>query len=440
MLAARKAALHSLGCKVNQNEAEALLNILRKAGYEVVDFADKADVYLIHTCTVTHLSDKKSRQIIRRAIKTNPEAIVVVSGCYAQVAPDEVMEIPGVDLVIGTQDRGRILELLQRVAEERKPINAVRDIRQRGDFEELALEYSGKARAFLKIEEGCQQFCSYCIIPYARGPVRSRDPEKTQAEVRRLVEHGYKEIVLTGIHTGAYGQDLQEGKNLNWLLQQLVPIAGLKRLRISSLDPNEVTPDLLDTLAASPVICPHLHISLQSGDDEILEKMRRKYTTAEYRRLVTTLRARIPDLGLTTDVMVGFPGEKAEQHRRSLDFVAEMEFSGLHVFKYSPRAGTRAASFSGQVDPVIKEERSQEMLALGRRLRRRFATKYVGQTMEVLAEQQDAGGYWEGHTKNYLKVKFLSAANYRNELVDVTLQRVEEDSVVGSLAARTGRL
>jgi len=432
-VAQARVALHSLGCKVNQNEAEAMLHLFEQAGYQVVDFSEKADVYLIHTCTVTHLGDRKSRQMIRRAIKQNPEAIVVVSGCYAQIASEEILEIPGVDLVIGTQDRARVLELVEEVKESRKPINAVHDILHTKEFEELELEHTDRVRAFLKIEEGCQQFCTYCIIPFARGPVRSRDPEKTLREVERLVENGYKEIVLTGIHTGAYGRDLPEGYDLNWLVQKIAQVPGLERLRISSLDPNEFTSEFIETISSLPVVCPHFHISLQSGDDDILEKMRRSYTTAEYRQLVKNLRARIPDVAITTDVMVGFPGETEKQHQNSLAFVEEMEFAALHVFKYSPRAGTKAAGFAEQIPPDVKEERSRAMIALGKKLRENFARKHLGRTLKVLAEQKTVEGLWEGHTPNYLKVYFPSDQDVRGKILPVELIEYEGDHLLGEV-------
>lgn len=432
-MAQDRIALHSLGCKVNQNEAEAMLHIFEQAGYQTVDFNEKADIYLIHTCTVTHLGDRKSRQIIRRAIKQNPEAIIIVSGCYAQMAPDEILEIPGVDLVIGTQDRTNILELVEQVKESRKPINAVRNILHTKEFEELELEHTDRVRAFMKIQEGCQQFCTYCIIPYARGPVRSRDPEKTLLEVKKLVENGYQEIVLTGIHTGAYGQDLAEGYDLNWLVQKIAQVPGLARLRISSLDPNEFTPDFIETISSLPVICPHFHISLQSGDDDILERMRRSYTTEEYRQLVKHLRAKIPNLAITTDVMVGFPGETAEQHQNSLSFVEEMEFAGLHVFKYSPRTGTKAARFAKQISPEVKEERSKEMIALGKRLQKKFALNFLGQTLNVLVEQKTKEGLWEGHTPNYLKVCFDSKEELRGKIIPVKLVKYQGEHILGEV-------
>ncbi|MDS1029444.1 tRNA (N(6)-L-threonylcarbamoyladenosine(37)-C(2))-methylthiotransferase MtaB [Bacillota bacterium LX-D] len=428
----KRVALHTLGCKVNQYEADAFLNIFLQNGYEAVDFADQADVYLIHTCTVTHLGDRKSRQLIRRAVKNNPDALIVVSGCYAQVAPEEVAKIPGVDLIVGTQDRGKILELLEEAKRKKEPINAVRDIMHTHDFEELSRQHTGKERAFLKIEEGCQQFCSYCIIPFARGPVRSREPQRTIQEVQQLVSQGYKEIVLTGIHTGAYGQDLGSPYNLNWLIIELSKTPGLKRLRLSSLDPNEFTEDFIETLAANPIICPHLHISLQSGDDDVLRRMNRRYTTTAFAKLVFKLRQKIADLALTTDIMVGFPGETAKQHENSLHFVEEMGFAALHVFKYSPRQGTKAAQFPDRISPEIKEKRSQEMLCLGEKLAVQFKQKYLGRKMEILVETKHKR-LWEGHTTNYLKLKFPSDEELRGELVQVSLEQICSDYILGKL-------
>lgn len=432
-MAQSKVALHSLGCKVNQNEAEAILHIFRQAGYEVVDFSQLADVYLIHTCTVTHLGDRKSRQIIRRAIKQNPEAIIIVSGCYAQVSPGQVLAIPGVDLVIGTQDRGRILDLVEQVKKERVPINAVRDILHAKKFEELPVEHTGRVRAFLKIQEGCQEFCSYCIIPYARGLVRSRSPENTIREVKRLVDHGYKEIVLTGIHTGAYGQDLPPGYDLNWLVKEIAKDKGLERLRISSLDPNEFTPDFIHTLSTLPIICPHFHISLQSGDDQVLKRMHRRYTADEFRELVKVLQTKIPHVAITTDVMVGFPGETEEEHHNSMAFVEEMGFAALHVFKYSPRTGTKAALYSGQLSPQTKEKRSKQMIALGNRLQEQFACSFLGQTFGVLVEKMTEEGIWEGHTSNYLKVRFPYPKDVRGQIIPVKLTQYTGEHLSGEV-------
>lgn len=432
-MTAKRVAFHTLGCKVNQNEAEAMQRLFRHAGYQVVDFQEEADVYVIHTCTVTHLGDRKSRQIIRRAIRLNPEAVVAVTGCYAQVASQEVLEIPGVDLVIGTQNRARIVELVEQVMEERQPLNAVEDILKVKEFEELPIEETGRIRAFMKIQEGCQNFCTYCIIPFARGPVRSRHPDKILAEAGRLVDKGYKELVLTGICTGAYGQDLGDGIDLNRLLLKLKEIPGLLRIRISSLDPNDFTPDLIDTLTGNPVFCSHLHISLQSGNDKILRDMRRKYTTAYFAYLVGELRKRRPGIALTTDIMVGFPGETEEDHQSSLEFVERMALSGLHVFKYSRRKGTKAYDFPGQVPPPEKEKRSRDFLSLDKKLREAYARSFLGERLEVLVETAVDGGYWEGHTGNYLKVRFPAGEDLRGQPVPVVLEAIEGDIIKGRL-------
>jgi len=432
-LTLKRVAFHALGCKVNQNEAEAMARLFREAGYQVVDFDGEADVYVIHTCTVTHLGDRKSRQVIRRAVRQNPEAVVVVSGCYAQVAPGEVLQIPGVDLVIGTQNRAQIVSLVEKVMEERRPLNAVQDILRVREFEELPIEETGRVRAFMKIQEGCQNFCTYCIIPFARGPVRSRRPEKVLEEARRLVQNGYQEIVLTGICTGAYGRDLGEGMDLNRLLLQLKDIPGLRRLRISSLDPNDFTPELIDTLTGDPVFCSHLHISLQSGHDKILRDMRRQYTTAYFADLLQALRQRRPRIAITTDIMVGFPGETEEEHRSSLAFVERMALAGLHVFKYSPRKGTKAYDFPGQVPHPVKEKRSQDFLALDKKLRDAYARSFLGETLAVLVETDVEGGYWEGHTDNYLKVRFPAAEDLRGQIVPVRLLETAGDYILGSL-------
>ncbi|MGI6552093.1 MAG: tRNA (N(6)-L-threonylcarbamoyladenosine(37)-C(2))-methylthiotransferase MtaB [Bacillota bacterium] len=428
----KRAAFCTLGCKVNQNETEAMEELFRRAGYEIVDFSQAADVYVIHTCTVTHLGDRKSRQMIRRAIRRNPEAVVVASGCYAQIAPGEILAIPGVDLVIGTKSRAEIVELVEQVREKGRPINAVGDISREDKFEEMPIFNPGRVRAFMKIQEGCREFCTYCIIPFARGPVRSRLPANILEETARLVEQGYKELVLTGVHTGVYGQDLAEGIDLNWLLQKLIKVPGLRRIRISSLNPNEFSPALIDTLASSPLICPHLHISLQSGDDEILRRMGRKYSTDQFARLLSELRVKIPDLAVTTDIMVGFPGETREQHQKSLAFVRSQELAGIHVFQYSPRRGTKAAGFPDQVLPAVKEARQREFSQLGQELAHSFASRFLGRTLEVLVEGKDEEGYWEGHTGNYLKVKFSDHGDIRGEIVAVILQEIRDGCLFGS--------
>lgn len=431
----KRVAIHTLGCKVNQTESEAMLGLFQKHGYTPVGWREEADVYVINTCTVTHLGDRKSRQMIRQAIKRNPAAKIVVTGCYAQTSPGEVLAIPGVDLVIGTQDRGRLVELVEQVQKGQAPLNLVADITQRREFEELPLEsFVHRTRAFVKIQDGCNQFCSYCIVPYARGRVRSRQPDRVIAELQRLVQAGFAEIVLTGIHTSAYGQDLGEGASLASLLcRVLTEVPALPRLRLSSLEPTEITDELIELVAANPALCRHFHIPLQSGHDEILFRMNRHYTTREYRQLVDKIRAFVPGVAITSDVIVGFPGETETHFLQSLQFIDELNFTDLHVFKYSPRAGTRAAKFPNQVAPQVKEERSQRLIALAREEAGRFARAFLGQTLTVLIEEQAGPARWAGYTDNYLRVVLpaVDERDLRGQLVRVTLERIEDDKIIG---------
>ncbi|MHB1418926.1 MAG: tRNA (N(6)-L-threonylcarbamoyladenosine(37)-C(2))-methylthiotransferase MtaB [Bacillota bacterium] len=429
----KRAAVHVLGCKVNQNEAEAMQGLFRRAGYRIVRPEDPADVYVIHTCTVTHLADRKCRQMIRRAAKANPEAVIAVTGCYAQTSPGEILSIPGVDLVIGTQDRGRIAELVEMAAQSANPVSLVRDLPKVGEFEALPLEGPGRVRAFLKIQEGCRQFCSYCIIPLARGPVRSLEREKIIAEVTRLVAEGYREVVLTGIHTGAYGLDLPSGETLDKLLKDLVKIPELVRLRISSLDANEFTPELIQVVTGEEKICPHYHIPLQSGDDGILGRMNRRYDVEAFTAIIASLRGRRPEASFTTDVIVGFPGESEAAYRNTVDLINKIQFSQLHVFKYSPRAGTKAAEFPDHLNPETKEKRSKELLELSRKLYNQYAARFVGQVKKVLVEQEteEGSGIWEGYTDNYLRVTFRSGGSPRGQLVPVKLTTLAGEHLEG---------
>ncbi|MEW8958772.1 MAG: tRNA (N(6)-L-threonylcarbamoyladenosine(37)-C(2))-methylthiotransferase MtaB [Moorella sp. (in: firmicutes)] len=430
-----RVALISLGCKVNQNELEALKHLFREAGYEIVSFSEEADVYVVHTCTVTHISDRKSRQYIRRARRANPDAVVAVTGCYAQVAPGEVMAIPGVDVIIGTRDRRQLVELVEKARREGITVNAVRPHEAGEAFEELPLVEVSRARAFLKIQEGCEEFCTYCIVPYARGPFRSRAPEAVLEEVRRLVAAGYLEIVLTGVHTGAYGRDLPGGPDLAGLLRQIVKIPGLKRLRISSIDPLDFTPDLKEVLTGEEIICPHYHIPLQSGDDEILRRMGRRYDARYYLDLIASLRALRPRAAFTSDVMVGFPGETEEQFQNTMRMVKEAGLAAIHVFPYSPRRGTPAATMPGQVDPAVKKHRERRLLQLGRKLFRQYAREFLQETLEVLVERALAGssGVYEGHTDNYLQVAFPAAADPTGSLVAVRLEELRGSLIWGKL-------
>jgi threonylcarbamoyladenosine tRNA methylthiotransferase MtaB len=414
-------AIATLGCKVNQYESSSLAEMFRARGYRIVDFKDRADVYIINTCTVTSLGDRKSRQVIRRAARANPEALVVVTGCYSQVSPDEALAIQGVDMVMGTAGRSQIVDIVENLEKGRK-INAVRELPRTSEFEELpAAATTGRVRAFLKVQEGCNNYCSYCIVPHARGPLRSRDPGQALEEAGKLVREGYRELVLTGIHTGAYGKDKVGSLNLPGLLEKLAEIEGLARIRLSSVEPMDITGDLISLLAKGSPFCPHLHIPVQSGDDRILSAMRRNYRSDDFRRLAGLIRSKISDVSITTDVIVGFPGESDDNFNNTCNLIKELKFSALHVFKFSPRKGTAASELPGQVPPAVKERRSAELIALGKSLSAEFAAGYLGRDVEVLAEESAAGhpGMMEGLTANYLRVAFPGNKSLRGRFVRV---------------------
>ncbi|MBU7005902.1 tRNA (N(6)-L-threonylcarbamoyladenosine(37)-C(2))-methylthiotransferase MtaB [Phosphitispora fastidiosa] len=419
---AKKAAFFTLGCKTNQYETEAMASAFRSRGYETVDFDEIADIYIINTCTVTHQGDRKSRQVIRRAVRKNPDAVIGVTGCYAQTSPGEVLDIPGVDLVIGTRDKSRIVELVEEAEKSPEPVNTVSDVMTYREFEDLPiLDYENRTRAFVKIQEGCSNFCTYCIIPYARGPLRSRAPENVLAEVRKLISQGFGEIVLTGIHIGAYGAGLAEQTDLADLVVQIALTPGIKRLRLGSVEPLDITPRLIDAVAQIKTVCRHLHIPLQSGDDDILKMMNRKYTTFEFSRLVGAIRGQIPEIAVTTDVITGFPGETDEHFENTYEFIKDVGFSRTHVFKYSPRKGTPAAGFPGQVTAEAKDLRSRRLIALDRENQKKFAARFIGSNLEVLAEEMADrdNDLWEGLTDTYIRVMFKSSDDIRGKLVDV---------------------
>lgn len=396
----------TLGCKVNQTESEAVAQLFRGAQYQVVDASEEVDVVVVNTCTVTNTGDSKSRRVIRRMIKEHPESFVVVMGCYAQTAPGEVLGIEGVNLVLGTQDRMKMIEWIEKVKTEQKPQNAVHEIWETEEFEELPqLSEEHRARALLKIQEGCNQFCTYCIIPFARGPVRSRLPENALAEARRLVEAGHPEIVLTGIHTGYYGQDLGQEWNLARLVRELVKIPGLSRLRLSSIEPMEYTPELIESIVSSDKVCPHVHMPLQSGSDRVLTLMNRPYTLNEYRCLLERLRQRIPDLAVTTDIIAGFPGESEDDHAATLEFVKSCGFSGINVFPYSKRKGTPAADYPDQVSKQLKEQRVKDLLLVARVSQEEYERRFIGKPVDVLIEWVDPQGRALGHTPYYSQVQ-----------------------------------
>lgn len=429
-------AFSTLGCKVNQYETEALTELFRRRGYRVVDGQQEADIFVINTCAVTAQAVAKSRHQIRHAIKLNPQAKVVVTGCFAQLEAEKIMEIPGVSLVVGTQDRAKIVAMLDEM-DFVEPNNAVREHLKGLAFEDLSIsEFSNHTRAMLKIQEGCQNFCSYCIIPYARGPERSRPMDSVLAEAERLAQAGYREVVLTGIHLSSYGRDLDPPTDLTALLRAIAQVDGIERIRLSSVEPTDITDQMVELFARERKLCPHLHIPLQSGEDEILRRMNRRYRTGEYRQLVAHLRAGIPDIAITTDVIVGFPGETEGQFEQLYAFVEEMAFSRLHVFRYSPRQGTPAANYAHPVPKVVQEERSERLRRLGERMAREYHQRFVGRSLSVLFEQEsERAGVWTGYTGNYIRVSVsLPNDKARSGLIlPVLLTGADAEGAMGQL-------
>ncbi|MER2009676.1 MAG: tRNA (N(6)-L-threonylcarbamoyladenosine(37)-C(2))-methylthiotransferase MtaB, partial [Psychrobacillus sp.] len=381
-------AFHTLGCKVNHYETEAIWQLFKENGYERTDFEKKSDVYVINTCTVTNTGDKKSRQVIRRAIRQNPDAVICVTGCYAQTSPAEIMAIPGVDIVVGTQERTKMLGYIEQYKMERKPINAVGNIMKNRVYEELDVPaFTDRTRASLKIQEGCNNFCTFCIIPWARGLMRSRDPQEVVRQAQQLVDAGYLEIVLTGIHTGGYGEDLKD-YNLAQLLRDIESnVKGLKRLRISSIEASQLSDEVIDVLKQSNIVVRHLHIPIQSGSDTVLKRMRRKYTMEFFANRLDRLRDALPDLAITSDVIVGFPGETEEEFMETYSFIRDQRFSELHVFPYSKRTGTPAARMENQVDEEIKNERVHRLISLNDQLAVEYASRFEGEVLEIIPEE-----------------------------------------------------
>jgi len=418
-------AFHTLGCKVNHYETEAIWQLFKAAGYERTEYETKADVYVINTCTVTNTGDKKSRQVIRRAVRKNPDAVICVTGCYAQTSPAEIMAIPGVDIVVGTQDRTKMLDYIEQYRVERQPINGVGNIMKARVYEELDVPaFTDRTRASLKIQEGCNNFCTFCIIPWARGLMRSRDPKEVVKQATQLVESGYKEIVLTGIHTGGYGQDMKD-YNLAMLLKDLETVEGLKRVRISSIEASQITDEVIEVLRHSNIVVRHLHVPLQSGSDTVLKRMRRKYTMAEFAERIEKLREVLPNCSITSDVIVGFPGESEEEFMETYNFILDNKFSELHVFPYSKRTGTPAARMEDQVDEEIKNERVHRLIELSNQLAKEYASMFDGDVLEVIPEEKytedGAEGLLIGYTDNYLKVVFEGTEDMIGKIVKVKI-------------------
>ena len=405
---------YTLGCKVNQYESNAMAQEFAEAGYKVVHEGEKAEIAIVNTCTVTNMADRKSRQLLRRIKKANPETVVVAVGCYVQVAKDKVEQIPEIDLVLGNNEKKEIVKYVEKYLNEQKKLEKVTDVMHQKDFIDFgSTTYTEKTRAEIKIQDGCDRFCSYCIIPYARGRVRSRKPESIIEEVTKIAKGGIQEIVITGIHVASYGKDFNTGYGLIDLLEELNKVEGLKRIRLSSIEPMIITDEFVARLKKLDKICHHFHLSLQSGCDETLKRMNRRYTTAEFMEVVEKLRKAYEDVNLTTDIIVGFPGETDEEFNTTYEFLKKVKFYKMHVFKYSQREGTKAAVMPNQIDGKVKEERSQRLIELSDKNQRKYNEQYIGKEVEVLFEEKE-GKYFKGHTSNYMLVKYKTDENLEN--------------------------
>lgn len=430
----KKAALHNLGCKVNAYETEAMQHLLEEAGYEIVPFTQKADVYVINTCSVTNMADRKSRQMLHKAKKNNPDSIVVAAGCYVQTSEKEVLNDLSVDIVIGNDRKHDLVRLLEEYSLD-SVNDTVDDINDgKHDFEELFIDQTKEhTRAFIKVQDGCNQFCSYCIIPYARGRVRSRRFENVIAEVERLAANGFKEVVLTGIHLSSYGVDFEEAVGLLELIQAVNAVKGIERIRLGSLEPKIVTEHFASELSKLDKICPHFHLSLQSGCDATLKRMNRKYTTKEYERGCELLRKYFVHPAITTDVIVGFPGETEEEFEQTKAYLEHIHFYEMHIFKYSKRKGTRAAVMPDQIDEQIKAARSEKLIALGHDMSKEFRKFYIGKNEEVLFEEKAVIGdkeYFVGYTKEYVKVAKKTDENLENQMVSGRISGMLTDEIL----------
>jgi threonylcarbamoyladenosine tRNA methylthiotransferase MtaB len=430
----KKAALHNLGCKVNAYETEAMQHLLEEAGYEIVPFTQKADVYVINTCSVTNMADRKSRQMLHKAKKNNPDSIVVAAGCYVQTSEKEVLNDLSVDIVIGNDRKHDLVRLLEEYSLD-SVNDTVDDINDgKHDFEELFIDQTKEhTRAFIKVQDGCNQFCSYCIIPYARGRVRSRRFENVIAEVERLAANGFKEVVLTGIHLSSYGVDFEEATGLLELIQAVNAVKGIERIRLGSLEPKIVTEHFASELSKLDKICPHFHLSLQSGCDATLKRMNRKYTTKEYERGCELLRKYFVHPAITTDVIVGFPGETEEEFEQTKAYLEHIHFYEMHIFKYSKRKGTRAAVMPDQIDEQVKAARSEKLIALGHDMSKEFRKFYIGKNEEVLFEEKAVIGdkeYFVGYTKEYVKVAKKTDKNLENQIVSGRISGMLTDEIL----------
>ena len=421
MKKSKKVAFVTLGCKVNQYESNAMAQKFIDNNYEICDIEDSPDIIIVNTCTVTNIADRKSRQLLRKVKEENPNSVVVACGCYVQVAKDKIDEIEEIDISIGNSEKKDIVQIVENYIYQKEKINNIFDINKEKDFSEMgAVTYTEKTRATIKIQDGCNNFCTYCLIPYARGRVRSRKKENIIKEVEEVAQKGIQEIVITGIHIASYGLDFSEDYKMIDLLEDLNKIDGIKRIRLGSLEPSLITEEFTQRLSKLEKICNHFHLSLQSGCDETLKRMNRKYTTNEFREVAKRLRSYFEDANLTTDIIVGFPGETNEEFTKTYEFLKEIKFYKMHVFKYSPREGTPASKMPNQVDGKTKEERSQKLIELSDKNQEEYNKKYFSEPQEVLFEEQK-DGIWTGYTTNYVKVSYKSDENLENKIVKILL-------------------
>ena len=428
----KKVAFCSLGCKVNQYETNAMAQKFIEHGYEVVEFDEYADVYIVNTCTVTNVADRKSRQMLRRAKEINKDATLVACGCYAQVAKDELKKIPEIDLIIGNNEKNDIIQIVENHISQKGAEDLVSDVMYKLDYVELGTTtYTEKTRAVIKVQDGCDRFCSYCLIPYARGHIRSRKIENVIEEIKKVVEEGINEVVITGIHIASYGRDFK-GENIGLidLLEEINKIQGLHRIRLGSIEPTIITDEFVERLSKLDKICDHFHLSLQSGCTETLKRMNRRYTTEEFRDVTKRLRSKFPNAALTTDIIVGFPGETDEEFNTTYEFLKEIAFYKMHIFKYSQRKGTKAAVMPNQVDGKIKEERSKKLIELSNENEYNYNKKYIGKQVEVLFEERE-GEYLKGHTTNYIVVKHKTDKDdLVNKIAKVTVSEAKQDCLM----------
>ncbi len=429
----KKVSFYTLGCKVNQYETNAMAQKFKEAGYEIVDMNDDiSDICIVNTCTVTNMSDRKSRHSLRRVKEKNPSAIIAAVGCYAQVAKNDLEKMSEIDIVLGNEEKANIVQYVEEFMEnqnENKLIE-IEDIANKKEFEDMGqITYTEKTRAFIKVQDGCNQFCSYCIIPYARGRVRSRNAESIIKEITQIAQNGIKEVVITGIHVASYGRDFGNENGLIELLEKINEIEGIKRIRLGSLEPKIITEEFMQRLSKLEKMCHHFHLSLQSGCDETLKRMNRKYTTVEVKEIIERLRRYYDDVMLTTDIIVGFPGETEEEFEATYQFLKEVKLYKMHVFQYSPRKGTRAAVMPNQIDGNIKEARSKKLIELSNENQKMYNQQLVGKEVEVLFEDREEGDgitYFRGHTQNYILVKYKTDENLENTLKNVKILELSE--------------